>query len=120
MANTILPGYATYVGNKYLVVFDHSGPASYSQSAGDVVNAIDLGMGGFDYVETDMYDPTGVVYAEVVPTGGGGGNAIQSFKILWYAVATGTIGGQAQTAGQQIVAGTNLSALNIRVLAWCV
>jgi hypothetical protein len=51
--NQPLLGYPTDIGNKHLSIFDHVGPKSYanigtSSGAGDVINASDIGWGGFD------------------------------------------------------------------------
>lgn len=130
MANTILPGYETPMGAKKLVIFDHFGPASYTQSnsastgpvtsGGDVINAADLNEGGFDSFEADMTDSTGQLYAYVQLIGGGNGNAVKSVRLIWYSRVTATVGGQAQTAGTQVVASTNLSTIALRCKAWAV
>lgn len=115
--NIMLPGYEMPVGEKLMTTFDHFGPTSYSQASGDVINASDLGRGGFDYMQADMTDPTGQLIAYLVPTGAGGGNGIPSVKLLWYSLVTATVGGQAQTAGTQIVNTTNLSTFSLRLNA---
>lgn len=126
MANSILPGYVSpLTHNKYLIHFDHTGPASYVQvvtgvasalTGGDQINALDLGMGGFDNVDC-MMDPTGQFYALAIPLNGGNGNAVPSIVLRWFSAKTATIGGQAQTNGAEVVAGTNLSAFSLRVEA---
>ena len=125
MPNTILPGYEMPFGSKKFLVFDHTGPTSYvafvsPSTGGDVINAADLGEGGFDFIDSDMTDPAGQVYAQVQPINGGNGNALPSVRIVWYSLVTATIGGQAQTANTQIVAATNLSAIALRLRAMCV
>src|SRR6267154_980771 len=130
MANTILPGYEMPLGYKKLVVFEHFGPTSYTQfvaggANNDVVNASDLGEGGFDYIDGDMSDATGQLYAFIVPGNGAAanvanGNAVSQATIIWYSRVTATVGGQAQTAGNQVVAATNLSLIGIRLRAFCV
>jgi hypothetical protein len=126
MANRILPGYMCQIGDKLLIHFDHDGPTSYVQhvvgttpTGADIVNASDIGVGGFDNVDA-MMDQTGRLYALVIPIAGGGGNATQQVMLVWYAAVTATIGGQAQTAGSEIVAGTNLSTFSLRIQAICV
>lgn len=52
-SNTPVAGYPTDIGNKHLEIFDHKGPSSYgnigtNSGTGDVINASDLGWGGFD------------------------------------------------------------------------
>lgn len=128
MANLILPGYSTPIADKVLVIFDHQGPASYTiasvtapvTTGGDVVNASDINMGGFDYVEIDATDPTGQLWAYVQQINAGSGNATKSIRLIWMSRVTATVGGQAQTAGAQVVATTNLSAITLRLRAWCV
>lgn len=126
MANTIVAGYISQLANKLLTVFDHSGPTSYTQagiagvisSGGDVINAADVGMGGFDTFETDMIDSTGQLFAIPIMTNGGSGNAVPSVRLVWYSRVTATVGGQAQTAQTEVAATTNLSTFNLRCRAW--
>lgn len=125
MPNTVLPGYEMPVGSKDFIVFDHTGPASYvafvsPSTGGDVINASDIGKGGFDFIDSDMTDPLGQVYAQIQPINGGNGNAVPSVRLVWYSLVTATIGGQAQTANTQIVATTNLSAIALRLRAMTV
>ncbi len=52
-SNAPLLGYPTDISNKHFNIFDHTGPKSYanigtSSGAGDVINASDIGWGGFD------------------------------------------------------------------------
>lgn len=126
MPNTILPGYVMHLSNsKYILHFDHTGPASYVQvvtgnaaaiTGGDQINAADLGMGGFDNADA-MMDPTGQFYAQIIPQNGGNGNAVPSIVLRWFAAKTATIGGQSQTNGAEVAAGTNLSTFSLRVEA---
>lgn len=124
IGNTILPGYVMPLSrSKYILHFDRTGPASYVRvvtgtvpSGGDVLNASDLGMGGFDNVDT-MMDTTGQFYAQAIPIGGDNGNAVQSIIFKWFSAVTATVGGQAQTQGAEAAAGTNLSTFSIRVEA---
>lgn len=123
--NIVLAGYPTPVGDKNVTIFDHPGPSSYSQagnsgvvsSGGDVINALDIGMGGFDIFEADTFDSTGQLYAEVILTNGNNGNAIPSVRLLWYSRVTATVGGQAQTANTEVAASTNLSTFFLRCRA---
>jgi len=129
MSNTIIPGYEMPVSDKKLVVFDHYGPASYTQfssgTGGDIINASDLNEGGFDDLEADMTDPTGQLYAFVIPGSGaatnvGNGNAFTSAVVVWYSRVSATVGGQSQTAGTQVAASTNLSTFALRIRGLCV
>jgi hypothetical protein len=122
--NTILPGYVTpLTHNKYLMHFDRTGPASYTRvvtgavpSGGDLLNAADVGMGGFDNVDS-MLDTTGQLYAQPIMLNGGYGNAVPSVILKWFSAVTATVGGQSQTLGNEVAAGTNLSTFSIRVQA---
>ena len=126
MANTIVPGYEMQVGNKNVTVFDHFGPAAYVVSGiagpaslgNDVINASDLGMGCFDTFEADDLDSTGQLYVFVQIINGNSGNAVPSVRLIWYSRVTATVGGQAQTAGLEVVVNTNLSAIAMRCRAW--
>lgn len=126
MANRILPGYSTPMGDKNLIHFDHDGPASYTRivpgttpTGADIINASDIGVGGFDNADM-MADSTGRFYALAVPIAGGGGNAVTQMALVWFSLVTATVGGQSQTAGTEVAAGTNLSAFSVRVQAICV
>lgn len=123
LGNTILPGYEMPLGDKLLLHFDHTGPASYTQvvtgttpTGGDTINALDLGRGGFDNLDI-MMDTTGQVYALAIPVAGGVGNAVPSVILKWFSAVTATLGGKSQTAGSEIAAGTNLSTFSVRVQA---
>jgi hypothetical protein len=116
LGNTILPGYVTVSGAKYYLSWDHTGPSSYTQivtganpTGGDVINAADLGIGGFEFVDA-MMDTTGVYYAEVIPIGGGGGAVGTKVALVWFVASTQL----------QVGAGVNLSAISLRMQAWCV
>jgi hypothetical protein len=117
----VLPGYPNYVGGKYQVIFDRTGPVSYTRyvtgtipTGGDTLTAgPPLNFGGFDNMD-DTVDTTGQVQANVIMDKGGNGNAVPQVTIKYYAVVTATLGGQAQTLGQEIAAGTNLSTFSFR------
>src|SRR5712672_1081935 len=93
MANKILPGYIMQVGSKLEVVIDHDGPASYANvvvnaGLGDVINAADLGMGGFEDVNVDGLSSDGLNYVYATPVNGGSGNAVPSIQLRWIVLAT--------------------------------
>lgn len=117
LGNTIVS--AVQVGNKTLVTFDHSGPASYSQANGDVINAADLGFGGFEMLQGGA-DSAAKFEAECVDNLGGFGNAVPSYILRWWNLTTATVGGQSQTLGTEATIATNLSTFSIRLQAWCV
>jgi hypothetical protein len=107
------------VGARYLVTFDHTGPASYNQTTGDVIKAADLGFGGFEFVN-DCVDTTSQFEGLPEMTNGGYGNAIPSVEVSWWNLTTATIGGQSQTLGTEVTAATNLSTFSVRLQAWMV
>ena len=121
----ILPGYEMAVGTKLMVIADRTGPASYTQfntatgAGGDVLIAGQgpFNRGGFDYVDSDATDTTGRVQLFPVYVKGGTGNAVPQITLMYFSIVTATYGGQAQTAGTQIVAATNLSTFSFRIRA---
>ena len=123
LGNQPLAGYPMQVGEKYLEVFDHTGPASYTAFVpatgvgGDVIRATDLSIGGFEYVDADSADTTGQIQAFPVIFLGGYGNAVPQVSVRYFSLVTATLGGQAQTAGAEIVATTNLSTFSWRFRA---
>jgi len=125
LGSQIIPGYEMPVGEKLLVVFDRTGPTSYTQFVtatglgGDIIVAAGgpLNRGGFDYVDADSADTTGRIQIFPVLTKGGAGNAVPQVTLMYFSLVTATFGGQAQTAGAQIVAATNLSTFSFRIRA---
>ena len=107
------------VGPKMLITFDHTGPASYSQSTGDVVNGSDLGVGGFEFPDAGA-DTTNQFQGLWQLSQAGIGNGVPSAILRWYALKTGSIGGQSQTAGTEAAVGTNLSTFSLRAQIFCV
>ena len=93
MANRILPGYLTQLGNKLEMLFDHDGPVSYVNTgtfntSGDIVNASDLGIGGIESLNVDGISSDGLNYAYIEYRNGGNGNAIPLVAIHWFVLAT--------------------------------
>ena len=120
----VLPGYPMPVGEKLLIVFDRTGPTSYTswvastQTGGDVITLGGLGplnQGGVDYFDADGADTTGQIQIFPVFPLGGFGNAVKAVTLVYYSLVTATLGGQAQTANAQIVAATNLSTFSWRL-----
>lgn len=110
MANRILPGYIMPVGDKLELVIDHDGPASYSNvvsssGTGDVINASDLGVGGFEDVNADGLSSDGLNYVYATPVGGGGGNAVTQLQLRWIVLSTNA----------EVANATNLSGKSIRL-----
>lgn len=115
MANRILPGYLMQVGDKIEVVVDHDGPASYSNvntnsGTGDVINASDLGVGGFEDVNADGLSSDGTNYVFATPIGGGGGNAVTQLQLQWYV----------RSSNAEVANAVNLSGKSIRLRIRCV
>ena len=128
LGNQSLPGYPLQLGDKILNVFDHTGPTSYTQFVpatgvgGDVViaNQSGLNVGGFDYLDADTADTTGQIQCFPVFFLGGFGNAVPQVSLRYFSLVTATLGGQAQTAGTEIAATTNLSTFSWRLRALAV
>ena len=119
---TVLPGYPNQVGVKNQIVFDRTGPTSYvryvtctTPTGGDTIKASGGGLnwGGFDNID-DTADDTGQISAIAVMDRGGFGNAVPQVTIRYFALVTATLGGQSQTLGTEIAAGTNLSTFSFR------
>lgn len=125
-------GYPQPVGATKMGIFYHSGPASYVQTTfaplanADTVRPAEADMKYFDVV-SDGVDDSGQWAVEAAPlpandysatnrNGMSAGNT--GFMLRWIARRTATIGGQAQTAGTEAAALTNLSTFNVRLQAF--
>jgi hypothetical protein len=128
MANVNVPvaGWPAPPGAKNYEVWDHYGPTSYVQyaatstPAGDIVNAADLGFGGFDEVSSSWsaYSNSGNYIVQVnpclandIPAGG----AAKRFTVQWFTTAA-AFGAKSTEAA----AATNLSAEYVRLKAFVV
>ena len=107
------------VGPKMLITVDTTGPSSYSPTTGQVVNASDLGVGGFEFPDAGADTTAKFAGQWVLPTAGGG-NAVAQAQLHWISLTTGTVGGQSQVAGTDAAAGTNLSTFSIRIQIFAV
>jgi len=124
IGNTVLPGYPMPWGNKILLIFDHTGPSSYTTfvpatgAGGDVIlaNGGGLTFGGYDFFD-DSVDTTGQIQAFPVDFLGGYGNAVPQVSLVYYSLVTASLGGQSQTAGAQIISTSNLSTFSWRYRA---
>lgn len=112
MANRTLPGYVGVIKNKQESVFDHDGPASYSNvvvnaGTGDVINCSDLGMSidAFESVDPIGLSSDGLNYCLVSYTNGGSGNAVPSVSLRWFVLATNA----------EVANGVNLSGKSVRL-----
>lgn len=132
-ANRVLPGYvAPNDAGKYDLVFDHDGPASYTANGGaggfitggDTVNALDVGMSGFESVGVDSVvnapsvtgGPFGAVVVEVKLGGAAtgiplGASALASLTLFYF---------QSPTRGTEFSTGNNLSSAFVRLRVMCV
>jgi hypothetical protein len=118
MPNTIVS--TTPVGGRTLVTFDHTGPATYATATGDVINASDLGYGGFEFPDCSI-DTSNQFQGLCQLNLGGSGNAVPSFILRWYPTVTQTFGTKAQVAGAEALNGTTgLNALTVRIQAFMV
>ena len=86
--NQVLPGYEMSIGDKLLVAFDHTGPASYVQfvsptTGGEVIQAASGGLnrGGFDRLQMGT-DTTGQISAVVIP--------LSLLSTTWFSTALAT------------------------------
>ncbi len=123
-----LDGYPGSWGYQKVAVFPHPGPASYvpitatagtiPATGGDTVQAIEAGLKFFDKVDGGYTDDGcfSVVAIPVSSSAAQPGAPTTTMRLKWIAQVTATIGGQAQTAGSEAVAGTNLSAETVRLL----
>ena len=93
-SNVNVAGYPTSVGSKNFFLWDHYGPASYTQysassPAGDTINASDLGFGGLDEVNSSWaaYSNSGNYIVQVMPVQANdipAGSAGKRVAIQWF------------------------------------
>ena len=127
MANVNLSvlGYPTSVGSKNYMKWDHYGPASYvaynaSTGAGDIVNASDLGFGGFDSVGASWsgYSNSGNYIVTVQQTKANdvpAGSAGSRVTIQWF-----TTSGAFGAKSTEVTGATGLTAEYVRLDAFVV
>lgn len=110
--------------------FPHQGPTSYAQivvgtpvTGGDTVQALEGGLKDLIFLDGGDSDD-GRFGIEAIPVTSSqtttassslSGIPSKTYKLRWIAKFTGAFGGQAQTAGTEVVAGTNLSTVFIRL-----
>lgn len=120
-----ISGFPDAWGASRASVFPHTGPASYAQitygpaAAGNIVDVTETGMGAFSWLSNGVTD-SGNFAVIAIPTSssvGPVGTQTTTYRLRWNALRTATIGGQAQTAGAEAVATTNLSGETVRLLA---
>jgi hypothetical protein len=114
MANLFVQGYPQYVGSKIRLAVDHGGPTSYSNigsssGTGDVVNATDLGVGGFDSAGSTFagYDFTNTYFVKALwPASPSSTNAQPKAVFQWFVVSTSA----------EVANATNLSTYTVRLM----
>jgi hypothetical protein len=107
MGNVAVNGYVDIVGKHGQWIGDHTGPASYvawaaPTTGGDVVTAKQFGLRSIDMISPAGIDTSGTYNVRPQCTGTG---LRQTWTLIWYTTATGS----------QVAAGTNLSAIKIRL-----
>lgn len=124
MANAInqpLPGWPAPPGGKPSEKFDHYGPVSYVQygsAVGDIINASDLGYGGFESVGASWsgYSNSGNYIVQVMPAkandipAAGPGTRV---TIQWFTVVGAAFTGKST----EVTAATNLNSEYVRLTA---
>lgn len=110
--------------------FPHQGPASYATvvvgfpvTGGDTVQALEGGLKDLIFLDGGDSDD-GRFGIETIPltssqttsnSGSLSGIPNKTYKLRWIAKFAGAFGGQTQVAGAEVVAGTNLSTVFIRL-----
>jgi hypothetical protein len=99
-------------GGLFWAPIDYSGSQSYVQG-GDSISPQSFGFNSTIWDLLTGVDQSGKWQVESRPLN----NGVTQWQLVWIALVTATLGGQAQTAGQEAVAGTNLSTFTIRLSA---
>ena len=102
MGNTSVKGYVDIWGKHGALPVDHTGPASYV-TGGETIKAAQLGLRSIDFLTHMSWDTTGLYSVKAHFTGTG---LRTSVLLQWY-----------NSSGTEISAGTNLSAIIIRLFA---
>lgn len=123
--NVIIAGYPQQWGTKNRVMWDHYGPASYANvltnsGKGDVINAADVGFGGFDEAETKFggYSQDGNYICTLTITAANAnnpGNPLAACTLQWF--TTSAAFGAKST---EVANGTSLVGETIRLAAVCI
>ena len=99
-------------GGLYWAPLDYSGSSSYVQG-GDAIGATSFGFNNTIWAMVGSNDQSNVFVVNCRPLN----NGRTQWQLVWQSLVTGTYGGQAQTAGQEAAAGTNLSGFTCRLVA---
>lgn len=114
MANRFLDGYVMQLADKLEIMVDHDGPAvnTYVGGAGngELINASDFGLGGFENIDCPMASSDGLTSAIVSLVGQSTsaaikGNAVTQARIRYFVIATGS----------EVANNTDLSAKSFRL-----
>lgn len=101
MQVTFLKGYPDLIGRRQAFAGSGAGPASYSQTTGDVLASPGYDK-YYDCVNNTPQDPTGTYYAQARPSAVG---ARATWSLHWFVVATGA----------EVANAVNLSTFNLQV-----
>jgi hypothetical protein len=125
-------GYPDSWGSKRASVFPHAGPANYTPltfnaagavvTPGDTIYATEAGLKYFDLVHGGITDDgrfqIQIYRSALLSTSNSSlGPPMATVYARWIALVTGAAGGQAQVAGNEAVAGTNLSGFTVALEA---
>lgn len=115
----ILAGYDTAIGNKWEVVYDLPGPASYA-TGGETITAAQFGHGGIEFVVPVQWTLQTVnSQLVVVPTSMSGnyfvGIKFTNTSLKDQAVASVTLQWYVTSTGAEVAASTSLSGEHVRL-----
>ena len=99
-------------GGLYYAPLDYAGYASYVQG-GDSIGPASFGCNSYLWTLIGSMDQSTKFRVEPRPLSSG----FTQWQLVWISLTTATVGGQAQTAGAEAAAGTNLSAFTVRLSA---
>ena len=100
------------LGKTLLGCVDYKGSASYVQG-GDAIDVKPFGIYNALLSLIGSIDQTDKWMAVGLPVN----SNVTAWRLVWISLTTATVGGQAQTAGQEAAAGTNLSTFIVRLAA---
>jgi hypothetical protein len=104
-------GHDDTFGGHFFGAVDYIGPTSYVQG-GDAIDPHPFGCPNSLLALISSVDQSNVFRTEARALYSG---AQTTFQLVWIADVTGTYGGQSQTAGTEVAAGTNLSTYTVRL-----
>lgn len=112
----IMPGYVMPISEKYEIIIDLDGPASYvntgavNAASGQVLNASDLGIGGFEMVDrqdlsSDLANTFLISLTGQSTSADNVANAVPVARIYWFV----------QSTGAQVANGVALNTKSVRL-----